>query len=286
MEMGTREDLLKKKYPAKLLLFGEHLVLDGAMSLAIPYPKYGASWSQGSSEESLDDFFKYVRSLPFIENEWIDWLTRNNYYLKSDIPRGYGLGSSGALSAAVYEFASASDLLIKEPEDKIRELATIESFFHGKSSGMDAYVSMVDKAILCRNGIPETLEFDLEDLPIHVTLIDSGISRNSKSLINKFVEKREKKHLKGELIRINDTIVQYIASKDNSNLMNDLNRLSEIQFELLDYMIVDSVKPLWKRLLKVDEACMKLCGAGGGGYYLGFGDEKFLIRNKMNTKIQ
>ena len=41
-------------------------------------------------------------------------------------------------------------------------------------------------------------------------------------------------------------------------------------------MIVDPVKTLWQQSFESNECFIKLCGAGGGGYYLGFGNFEWL----------
>ncbi|MGB3548199.1 MAG: mevalonate kinase, partial [Saprospiraceae bacterium] len=57
--------------------------------------------------------------------------------LHSNIPEGYGMGSSGAVCVAVLsDYASPATL------DRINRpfLARMESFFHGTSSGTDPYI--------------------------------------------------------------------------------------------------------------------------------------------------
>jgi len=65
---------------------------------------------------------------------------------ESNIPIGFGLGSSGALSAGVYDsfcLAKANDNL----ELTKKHLAQIESYFHGSSSGTDPLVSFLQQGV-------------------------------------------------------------------------------------------------------------------------------------------
>ena len=78
----------------------------------------------------------------------------NGLYFDSSIPQGYGIGSSGALVAAVYDRYANSKITILEnlTRDKLLKLKQIfglmESFFHGKSSGLDPLNSFLSLPIL------------------------------------------------------------------------------------------------------------------------------------------
>ena len=62
----------------------------------------------------------------------------NTLTIDSNIPIGYGLGSSGAVTACIYERYAVKTT--KQETTRTR-LAQMESFFHGKSSGIDPWVS-------------------------------------------------------------------------------------------------------------------------------------------------
>ena len=55
MDLGTEEILLNRKYPAKVLLFGEYGVLEGSMGLAIPLPVFAGRWILNSELEILEE---------------------------------------------------------------------------------------------------------------------------------------------------------------------------------------------------------------------------------------
>ena len=75
-------------------------------------------------------------------------------YFDSSIPQGYGVGSSGALVAAIYDEYASDKITVLEnlTRDKLLQLKTIfsemESFFHGKSSGLDPLNSYLSIPIL------------------------------------------------------------------------------------------------------------------------------------------
>ena len=63
---------------------------------------------------------------------------QKSLFFNSTVPAGYGLGSSAALTAAVFDSYTSvkkhSDL-----EDILEQLARMEDFFHKKSSGPPVY---------------------------------------------------------------------------------------------------------------------------------------------------
>ena len=75
-------------------------------------------------------------------------------YFDSSIPQGYGVGSSGALVAAIYDKYAHDKITVLEnlTREKLLKLKTIfsemESFFHGKSSGLDPLNSYLSIPIL------------------------------------------------------------------------------------------------------------------------------------------
>ncbi|MEE9372127.1 MAG: hypothetical protein V3V00_03660 [Saprospiraceae bacterium] len=263
--------LKSKKYPAKLLLFGEHLILDGADGLAIPFDRYGGKWTKGQGSDPLKCFFQHLLDLPFIHLKNLEEIINGKIHFKSDIPRGYGLGSSGALCAAIYEKA-VPEFYKKEGGTILTELAEIEGFFHGKSSGMDAYVALYNNPILFKDRKTEVINLDLSKLPFSIFLLDSGIPRESKSLINRFTKKNDDHMVIKELVKTSDLLVGYLMSQSFAHFQNKMKALSQYQYDLLDYMIVATIKPIWKNSLTADDYSIKLCGAGGGGFYLAFGN--------------
>jgi len=75
-------------------------------------------------------------------------------YFDSSIPQGYGVGSSGALVAAIYDTYAidkieATETLTRDKLLRLKEIFSLmESFFHGKSSGLDPLNSYLSIPIL------------------------------------------------------------------------------------------------------------------------------------------
>jgi mevalonate kinase len=80
----------------------------------------------------------------------------NGMFFDSNIPQGYGVGSSGALVAAIFERYSFSkhnpENISKEDLKNIKSVfGEMESYFHGKSSGMDPLICYMNLPILIEN---------------------------------------------------------------------------------------------------------------------------------------
>ncbi|MEK9782649.1 MAG: mevalonate kinase, partial [Flavobacteriales bacterium] len=136
---------------AKILLFGEYGIIKDSKGLSIPYNYYRGALQfsstftpvQKESNENLQRYFEYLKTVPtslvtFDLNRFEKDLN-DGLYFDSSIPQGYGVGSSGALVASVYERYAQEKITVLEnlTKDKLQQLkaifATMESFFHGKS---------------------------------------------------------------------------------------------------------------------------------------------------------
>jgi len=178
-----------RSYPAKLLLFGEHTVLVGSSSLAIPLRQFAMTCVKktGSHPAWLSEYATFIKQecSDIIDTALLDsWL--EGHTIESNIPIGYGLGSSGALTAAIYDICG-SDTSHQDYKVHQDQMARMESFFHGKSSGFDPLVSYVDRPILRTVTAIEVSEEDLL-LDYSVALVDSGKPRAGRDLIKKFMD--------------------------------------------------------------------------------------------------
>jgi mevalonate kinase len=270
-----KKQQLLKKYPSKLILFGEYTVLIGGNVMAIPYDKYFASWSYG--ELFLHkDFVSHIMSvisnydqLEFKSNEWAEFY-ENKGFLDSTIPNGYGLGSSGTVVAAFF------DTFIEAPKNFIENTALlkkifgeIESYFHGNSSGVDPLLSFIKKPLLFQKDEISIIDFKLDFS--YFELVDSGSKRYMERLVSRFVEKLSDPlfAMKMELLKShNDLAIEALISNDHEAYSKNIIAISELQFSHLGYLITDDIKLKWEKALNTSGPKYKLCGAGGGGYYM------------------
>lgn len=280
-----------KIYPSKLLLFGEYLIVRGGSALAIPLPIRGGQWRKDSAGDqyNLLEMATYLKGIQtrkkaLIEidvHQFVKDLSEG-WYFDSNIPTGFGLGSSGALVAAIYDKYTNVDNYVDYLQLR-GKLAKMEGFFHGQSSGVDPLVSYTQQALelLPNNG---TIVHDIPVLhneEYHFFLLDSGVSRETGPLVNIFLEKCNDKEyvqqLNDVLLVASDRGIQSLLQQDWITLVESFQQISSVQNELFGEMILPSVQPLWDKGLTTNDFYLKLCGAGGGGFYLGI-----MKRNKWN----
>lgn len=249
------------------MLFGEYAVIHGSPALAIPCKKFYGQFSKGHSSYDLTKFWEYLKNENFahvsFNEELLNRDLKNQVSFETNIAIGYGLGSSGAFCASVFD--RYFDRLKRfEITDLKNTLAHIESFFHGKSSGLDPLVSYLQSGILKHSN--EELELVAKSTQKRsFYLVDTGISRSTEQWVKVYLEKyKDKSYQQGirNLIMLNKKCIeQYINGGEN--LKDCFTELSNLEFELFHEMIPQSF------LETFTKHQLKLCGAGGGGFFLG-----------------
>ena len=114
---------------SKILLFGEYGIIKDSKGLSIPYNFYNGALKvdENPSEEtlksnlSLKRFADYLKELqdekPSLVKFDLESLYRDvekGMYFDSSIPQGYGVGSSGALVAAIYDEYALEKITVLE----------------------------------------------------------------------------------------------------------------------------------------------------------------------------
>lgn len=262
-----------KKYPAKLLLVGEYTVLSGGTALGLPYPGFSASWSrQDSPDARLSAFLNYLlrdHSLAaLLDLDRFDVDLNAGLYLESNIPASSGLGSSGSVVAAVWDRYGRKN---QESTEELKRLfAVMESFFHGNSSGLDPLIIYLNKPVVSRQGI---LTLPSQDIPLiveqyHITLMNSGIPRSTRDWVELFKVKMEdpefKRPFEEELMPANEDLIQSLLQNNFESVIPHWKRVSRFQIEKMPEFIPPAILADWSG----PSHFFKLCGAGGGGFYL------------------
>jgi mevalonate kinase len=272
--------LLHRNYPSKLLLFGEYVIIRGARALAAPYPDFSGRWAwagAGRSSPELTGLLGYLEQLQKDGALLAEMDLRafagelgKGLFFESSIPVGYGLGSSGAVVAAVYEaFCTAPEAGIP----RLREqLAQIESFFHGASSGIDPLVCLLGKPLLLR-GKEEAEIVGAPESGSGLFLLDTGMSRETAPLVRIFLKKCEDPAFSGRiesaLLPASDAAIRACLAGDQAGLLRAFEAISRFQWHDFQEMIPEAFRPLWEKGLDSPHYKIKLCGAGGGGFLLG-----------------
>ena len=280
---------------SKILLFGEYGIIKDSKGLSIPYNFYNGALKitdvntpfAKDSNAKLFNFYDYLKNLnSSIVNFNLDKFHSDlklGMYFDSSIPEGYGVGSSGALVAAVYDYYANNKITVLEnlTREKLLKLkdifSTMESFFHGKSSGLDPLNSYLSIPILINSkkdikvtGIPS----QQRDGEGAVFLLDSGEVSTTAPMINIFMEKMKKdgfrKMLNNQFIKYTNSCVEDFLNGDLSSLFQNTKKLSKVVFDNFKPMIPNKYHSLWQKGIDNDSYFLKLCGSGGGGYILGF----------------
>ena len=280
---------------AKILLFGEYGIIKDSKGLSIPYnffrgalklTKFHTDTTRASHEKLLD-FAQYLKKKPkilvvFDWNQIKEDLDKNLYF-DSSIPQGYGVGSSGALVAAFYDRYALDKITVLEnlTPDKLSFLknifAKMESFFHGRSSGLDPLNSYLSLPIL----IHSKNEIEPTGLPAQnpkgkgaVFLLDSGISGETAPMVSLFLENMKHESfsnmMRDEFITVTDFCVEDFLKGNIKSLFKNIKSLSSIVLKYFSPMIPSEFHELWKKGIETNTYYLKLCGSGGGGFMLGF----------------
>lgn len=204
-------------------------------------------------------------------------------FLESEIPQGYGAGSSGALVAAVYHrYAKKCLSPNSKPSSRQlsflqKKLARLEGYFHGTSSGIDplsCYLAMPLLIVAGKAPLPVAIPEPSFEKSGGFFLVNTSMPRKTESLVNRFLENYRQKTFKviveKKYLPMVDQCINHLLVADWSLLMSAMKKLSEIQYQHFSEMIPIGYEDLWRQGLENDLFTFKLCGAGGGGFILGY----------------
>lgn len=284
-------------FHSKILLFGEYGIIQDSMGLSIPYKAYMGElkYEDMESEEAqksnghLVKFHQHLvdmadaKELP-VQLDLVQFGKdiANGMYFDSTIPQGYGVGSSGALVAAIYDKYAVEKLdpatnLTKEEIIKLKAaFGLIESYFHGKSSGVDPLICYLKLPVLIKSksdvntiGIPDEKEGDGA-----IFLMNTGTIGETQGMVNIFMERMKQEGfrnmIKKDFKKYNDQCIAAFLEGETQPLFDSLKHLSSLVLQNFKPMIPSNFQKYWEDGLKSNAYYLKLCGSGGGGFILGF----------------
>jgi mevalonate kinase len=292
-------------FPAKILLFGEYGILMNSMALCIPYERFSGGLrnmdrvsgrgveKEAASNASLMQLLHCIKSnkekFPFLQLERFEAAVLNGMHFDSTIPEGYGLGSSGALTAAIYRMF-ATDPQTDGPATIQSQLAAIESCFHGVSSGIDPLTSLLGRAVLLENDpkritTPDLSPF-LENCSLY--LIDTHIRANTGDLVSQFMERCNhqpfRKKISGEYIPLVNHTIEAATGNDPAAFFKSIANYSQFQLDHFEWILPPSMRKYFFHGIETGDFHLKICGSGGGGYLLALVSNRASAENyfKMN----
>lgn len=286
-------------YHAKILLFGEYGIIEDSMGLSIPYTFYKGKLlksegevteAQKTSNQHLWAFLGYLKELNAqgtllceMDLNRFEQDLKEGMYFDSSIPQGFGVGSSGALVAAIYDRYTLNRITEadtrKEGElARLKQtLAVLECYFHGKSSGLDPLICYLNLPILIesKNQLGTVaIPAENQDGKGAIFLMNSGLPGKTQGMVSLFLDKLKnegfRNMVKTQLKKYNDECIKAFLKGDTKPLFDNLKQLSQLFLENFRPMIPDQFEELWRKGIETNSYYLKLCGSGGGGFVLGF----------------
>jgi mevalonate kinase len=297
-------------YYGKILLFGEYGIIQDSMGLSIPFTDYNGKLLYSKNPSEIHN--KSNEQLMFFHNHLIA-LSKNNdlpcnidlksfkkdldngLFFDSSIPQGFGIGSSGAIVAAIYDKYCNEDKITSEENisnENILKLKLIfgklESFYHGTSSGLDPLICYLNLPILIKSkdnlgtvGIPNS-----NNGKGAVFLLNTGQVGNTQPLVQHFLERCKEEGfrnmLKNKFKKYNDASIEAFLKNEGKSLLKNVKSLSKILYENFQPMIPQIYRKLWKDGIESNAYYLKLCGSGGGGFMLGFTEDFEKAQSKLS----
>ena len=285
-------------YYGKILLFGEYGIIQDSMGLSIPYTDYNgkllypskSNQTTKKSNQQLIYFYEHLLKLS-LDNSIPCKLDLINFkqdldkgmFFDSSIPQGFGIGSSGAIVASIYdkyckeEKISSNEEISNENILNLKQIfGKLESFYHGTSSGLDPLICYLNLPVLIKSkdnlgtvGIPTS-----NNGKGAVFLLNTGQVGNTQPLVQHFLERCKEEGfrnmLKNKFKKYNDASIEAFLKNEGKSLLRNVKSLSKVLYEHFEPMIPKLYRKLWKEGIDSNAYYLKLCGSGGGGFMLGF----------------
>ena len=249
----------------------------------------------------ITNFFTRILHLNILDNEGIKNFIYNNYFkasISSEIPVGFGLGSSAAFNVCIINcICNLINEIIKKNIFSEKDILLLsndgEKIFHnGTPSGIDASCSLYGGIILFRN-INDQNKINIHQNnffseKIKFLLIDTQIKRDGGDFIN-IVSNYKKNNFKefneciNNIENVTNDIIKLITKeksveKDCSNFFE----LVKQNQKLLKKICVSNDKiDKIINLLELNGYVGKISGAGGGGFII-----SFTIKEKINDLMK
>lgn len=300
-----KNSLKDSLFYGKILLFGEYGIIEDSMGLSIPYNNYKGSFifdtnNQPDFIESNSELIKFYTHLVLLQTKkeipcQLD-LSRFKQDLDegiafdSSIPQGYGVGSSGALVAAIYAKYSTEKLEGNTNEEILKLkliFGTMESYFHGKSSGLDPLICYLNLPIL----IKSKSELNTVGLPLEkenkgaIFLLNTGTVGKTQPLVEHFLDRLKEEGfrnmIRNQFKKYNDASINAFLEEDKKSLLSNVKNLSKLALEHFKPMIPNLYHKLWQEGIDSNAYYLKLCGSGGGGFILGFTEDMENAQKKL-----
>ena len=298
LPFGERLERGFSVFNSKLLLFGEYGLMFDAMALSVPFNRFSGhldfdtNHSHLASSAEIRKFYEHLKSgadsqkLHFsFDLESLKADLEKGLYFNSTIPQQYGVGSSGALVAALFNRYAAGSVPENEltPEMLKVDFALLESYFHGKSSGIDPLISYLNKPLLIDSKkFIHPVQFDLAEKDLSFALIDTGTTGATGPLVQHFIERFNipefELAFERQFIPANNGCIESLLNGNQQNFFLFLDQLIHFQLQYFRRMIPGNFHAVISEALS-EQVFIKLLGSGGGGFLLAIAETKNGLKN-------
>lgn len=283
-------------YHGKIMLFGEYSLICNSMGLVVPFRSVSARWDWIKQSEDLfsiksNSHLKGFHNFLANKQEYYEILDlsqlkkdlEDGLFFSSTIPQGYGVGSSGALVAGVYERYVTNPS--HEDITTLRSImAGMEAYFHGNSSGIDPISCYLGETVLIdENSNISCVEnpLNLANQSMKVFLVDTKLPRETTILMQHFDAQLHQysffKKLRDQLIPSVNKAIQHFRKGDSVPFFQSAHTISAFEYAFFEPMVPAEMRNFWQKGLQNGDYIMKLCGSGGGGYLLAFATNEKLL---------
>jgi mevalonate kinase len=278
----------------KIILLGEHAVVYGFPSVAVPVRSLRA-WAELSEDPppfrivasaiglnaSLDDLSD-EHPLAYCVRTAAEALQikemKGRLTITSQIPVASGLGSGAAVSTAIVRVLAATAGRELPPAEVSEIVFKVERIYHGTPSGVDNTVIAYERPIFFRRGRdPEILTVGA---PMHFLIADSGVRSETRDAVGGVRERRQADPARYDSLfrQIGDLAEEGRGQLESGhpeplgktmNQCHELLRAIEVATPALDRM-VDAAR-------KAGAFGAKLSGAGLGGNVIALVDPRRIL---------
>jgi mevalonate kinase len=290
-----------RRFYSKIILFGEYSVLTGSNALIILFRKYSGKLIFGDEKPNLRlnnelrklNKYLYSNTKPgelMLDLQKLEKDIDKGMYFNSTIPEKYGLGSSGALVAALFHRYGKDEIGNLEIVELREQLAKAESYFHGKSSGTDPLSIFLDSPLLIKPGqievlSPEPLLENLHNFYLYDTRVASSSGEYVRIFLNNHALAGNQEEYRKYELEVNRTI-DFLLNNDIESLKHHLRNISGYQLDHFEAMVPVRLKGIWSKGLDTQEYFFKFCGSGGGGFMLLYGNRpKQELEQLLQTRL-
>lgn len=280
-----------EKFNSKLLLFGEYGLMFDAMALSVPFDRFSGYLdfdtddSHVESTAEIQKFLVHRRNaesfqklhFPFELNNLESDLNKGLYF-DSTIPQQYGVGSSGALVAALFSRYAAGSDRNDEIDTKLlkADFSLLESYFHGRSSGVDPLISYLNVPLMIdpKKNV-QKVDFELKQSGLSVALIDTKTTGATGPLVQYFIDRynypKFERVFENQFIPANNGCIKSLLNGNKPDFFLNLEQLIRFELEHFQRMFTGDFCSIIEEGLK-EKVFIKLLGSGGGGFLIAFAE--------------